>query len=83
VVVLPTDRALWLPDARRIKSARPATSGQYSFADLSAGSYLLAAIDDLEPSDLADASFLEAIAKAGVAVTIADGEKKTQDLRLK
>jgi uncharacterized protein (DUF2141 family) len=83
VVVLPTERALWLADARRVKMTRPATSGQYSFADLPAGSYVLAAVDDLETTDLADPSFLEAIVKAGVAVTIADGEKKAQDLRLK
>jgi hypothetical protein len=83
VVVLPTDRAMWLADARRIKSTRLATDGQYSFADLPAGSYILAAVDDLETTDLADASFLEAVAKTGVPVTIADGEKTKQDLRLR
>jgi hypothetical protein len=82
VVALPTDRALWLPNARRVRSTRPATDGQFAFADLPPGAYLLAAVDDLEPTDLSDAKFLEAIAGAGVQLTLGEGEKKRQDLRL-
>jgi hypothetical protein len=82
VVALPTDRALWLPNARRVRSTRPATDGQFAFADLPPGSYVLAAVDDLEPTDLSDPKFLEAIAGAGVQLTLGEGEKKRQDLRL-
>jgi hypothetical protein len=83
VVVLPTDSALWRPGTRRVQSTRPATDGRYAFADLPPGTYVLAAVADLEPTDLADASFLQAIAGAGVSVTLGEGETRRQDLRLR
>jgi hypothetical protein len=82
VVALPTDHALWLANARRVRSTRPATDGHFAFADLPPGSYVLAAVDDLEPSDLSDPKILETIAGAGVQLTLGEGEKKRQDLRL-
>jgi hypothetical protein len=82
VLVFPADRGLWAPDSRRTRSARPATDGAFTFDDLPMGAYLLAAVDDLEPADLADAAFLAAVASAGVPVTLGQGERKRQDLRL-
>jgi hypothetical protein len=34
------------------------------------------------PGDLADAAFLTQVVPSAVRVTLADGEKKTQDLRI-
>ena len=82
VVALPADRALWQPNARRIRSTRPATDGHFSFTDLPGGEYLLAALSDFEPSDLNDEKFLEQLAPAAIKVTIVDGQKTTQDLRI-
>ena len=48
-----------------------------------AGSYLLAALTDLDALDLLDMAFLEQIAPAGVKVSIGEAEKKVQDLRIK
>jgi hypothetical protein len=83
IVLLPEDRAQWRASSRRIKSARPSTAGRFVFANVPAGSYLLAALSDLDPLDLLDMSFLEQIAPAGVKVSVAEGEKKVQDLRIK
>ena len=83
VVALPADPALWRPGARRVQSTRPATDGRYAFADLPPGAYVLVAVEDLESADLADATFLQAIAGAGVSLTLGEGEKKRQDLRLR
>jgi uncharacterized protein (DUF2141 family) len=82
VAVVPADRAIWRSDARRIRSTRPATDGLYKFADLPPGSYILAAVDDLEPADLADSTFLETLATAGIPLTLGEGEKKRQDLKI-
>ena len=41
-----------------------------------------AALTDLDPSDLADATFLEALIPAALSVRLADGEQKVQPLRL-
>ena len=64
-------------------SARPATDGRFILADLPAGEYLVAALTDLDPNDWQDAAFLEQVAPAAVSVTIREGEKKTQDLRIR
>ena len=82
VVAFPVDRALWLKNARRIQITRPATDGRFSLKDLPGGEYFLAALDDVDPADLNDPKVLEAMVAASVKVTIADGEKKVQDLRI-
>jgi hypothetical protein len=82
VVVFSPDRALWRSASRRVRSTRPSTDGHFTLRNLPAGDYLIAALTDLEPSDLIDASFLERLIPAAVTVHLKDGEKKTQDLRI-
>jgi hypothetical protein len=65
-----------------VQFTRPDTAGRFRFRDLPAGDYLIAALTDLEPRDLLDASFIERLVAAAVAVRIADGETTTQDLRI-
>jgi hypothetical protein len=83
VVVLPRDRALWRPDSRRIQSARPATDGSFSIQDLPAGEYFLAALTDVEPEDLKNASFLDQLAAASIAIVVKVGETTRQDVRIR
>lgn len=81
VVVFPADKALW-GSTRRVRTTRPDTSGKFTFTNLPAGTYRIAAVVDIGQEDLRDQSLLEELAAASLAVTIADGEKKIQDLRL-
>ncbi|HET9266685.1 MAG TPA: carboxypeptidase-like regulatory domain-containing protein [Vicinamibacterales bacterium] len=83
IVAIPTDRSMWRPRARRIQSVRPATDGRFVFTDLLAGEYVLAALTDLDPIDLWSTAVLTQIAAAGAPVTVADGEKKVHDLRIR
>lgn len=82
VVAFPSDRSLWRSPSRRIISTRPATNGAFELRDLPPGDYRLAVLTDLEPSDLEDASFLETLVGASVSVSIGEGERKTQNLRI-
>jgi len=82
VVVFPANRTFWRPGSRRAQFTRPGTDGRFTFRDLPAGDYLMAAVTDLEPTDLSDASFMERLISTALKVHLDDGETKTQDLRL-
>jgi hypothetical protein len=82
VIVFPADRALWLQNSRRIRPARPASDGKFRVPGLPAGDYYMAAVADYEQTDLYDASFLDQLAAAGYKITLAEGERKVQDLKL-
>lgn len=82
VIVLPADPALRRSGSRRVKSTRPATDGKFTFTDLPAGDYLLVALADAEPNEWQKPEFLAEIAPNGVKVTIGEGERKVQDLRI-
>jgi hypothetical protein len=81
VVAFPADRRLW-PAARRIRSVRPASNGTFTISDLPSGEYMIAALTDVEPADLTDAAFFEQLVPAAIKITLAEGEKKTQDLTI-
>jgi hypothetical protein len=82
VVVFPADRGLWATGARRVQSVRPSGDGRYSIKNLPGGDYLVAAVTDLDPLDLNDATFLDQLVNGAIRVRLADGETSTQDLRL-
>jgi len=82
VIAFTTDRGLWQPNARRLRSVRPGTDGSFRFDDLPAGEYYLAALTEADSDEWQAASFLSEVVPAAIKVTIADGEKKVQDLRI-
>ena len=82
VIAFTTDRGLWQPNARRLRSVRPGTDGSFRFEDLPAGDYYLAALTEADIYECQAASFLSEVVPAAIKVTIADGEKKVQDLRI-
>lgn len=82
VVAFPSDRALWVAQSRRMKSARPSTDGQFQIDDLPAGTYFLAALTDADQEDWQSPAFLAQLTAASVSLVLADGETKTQDLKV-
>jgi hypothetical protein len=82
IMVFSTDRAYWTPGSRRVQQARPASDGRYRLAGLPAGEYFVCALTDLDRSQLYDPAFLESLVSGSFKITLADGEKKTQDLKL-
>ena len=82
IVLFARDKAYWTPTSRRIRTIRPGADGKYVIANLPPGDYLLTAVTDMEQGEQFDPTFLEVLSRSSIAVAIAEGEKKTQDLRL-
>ncbi len=83
VILFSTDRTLWRAAVRRVVWARPASDGRFTLRNLLAGDYLLGAAAGVEPGSIADPEFLEQLAATAIKVTLAEGEKKTQDIRVR
>jgi Carboxypeptidase regulatory-like domain len=81
VLVFTTDRSLWGQPSRRIRLVRPGRDGRFSVTGLPPGEYFLAALTDAT-ADIADPSLLDQIAALSYRFTLAEGEKKTQDLKV-
>jgi hypothetical protein len=82
VIIAPVDRRYWTPGSRRIQFSRPTSTGRYVIRGLPAGNYLLAAVNDLETGGQYNPEFLAALAGAAVPVTITDGGRHAQDIRV-
>jgi len=82
IIAAAVDPRFWTPFSRRIVAARPDTTGRYVFRNLPPGAYFLAAVTDLEPGRQFDPDLLRTLAGASVHVTLAEGAKVTQALRV-
>lgn len=88
VMVFPVDEAYWLHGTRRIITAQPGSDGGFTLggpgpAVLPAGEYYLAALTDVSRDEQYDPAFLQSIIPAAIRVTLAPGEKRTQDLAVR
>ena len=72
-----------MPQSRRIQIAQPGPDGRFNFRTLPAGDYRIAALADIEPGRQFDPDWLSQIMGAAIAVQLTDGEKRTQDLRIR
>jgi hypothetical protein len=82
VLLAPKDQRYWTPGGRRIMTTRPDSRGHYSFSNPPPGDYLIAALTDLEPGAQYDPDFLKTLVGASMAISIAEGGRQTQDIRL-
>jgi protocatechuate 3,4-dioxygenase beta subunit len=82
IILFPADAAKWRAGARRIQQVRPGTDGRYVVRNLLAGEYRLAALTDVAPGDAFDPAFLETLVPHAIALTIGEGERKVQDIRI-
>ncbi len=82
IVVFSTDRVYWTVGSRRVQQVRPSSDGKYKLTGLPAGEYYVCALTDLDQNQLYDPAFLESLLSGSFKITLADGEKKTQDLKL-
>ena len=82
IVLFARDKAYWTPTSRRLRTVRPAADGKYVITNLPPGDYLMTAVTDMEQGEQFDPAFLDVLSRSSIAVAIAEGEKKTQDLRI-
>ena len=82
VIAFSSNRTMWGPGARRVRAVRPGADGRFSMLDLPPGDYLLGVVTDIDPDDWENPAVLEQLVPTSVTVTIGEGEKKVQDLRL-
>jgi len=82
LVAFTADKTLWRAPSRRVRSTRPSTNGAFDLADLPAGQYYLAALKDLDALDLEDPAFLETLIPAAALITVTEGQRTIQDLRI-
>jgi hypothetical protein len=83
LIVFSADQKQWIPRARRTQHVRPDIRGRFIARDLPAGDYLISAVTDIEDNQWNDPAFLAALAAASpIKVTVAEGDKKVQDIRV-
>lgn len=84
MVLFPVDRATW--QAARIRALRFQTSralrGVYEFANVPAGEYFIAAVDETTMDAWPSAAFLGRIAESAARVTVKAGSAQTLWLTL-
>jgi hypothetical protein len=82
IVVFSTDRGYWTPSSRHVQTARPASDGQFTVTGLPAGEYYVCAVTAVDRGEVYDPAFLDQLVGVSFKITIADGQKLKQDLRL-
>ncbi len=82
IVVFSTDRRYWTFGSRRIQQARPATDGRYRINGLPAGEYYVCAATEVNALELYSPEFLEQLVAGSFKITLGDGERKTQDMKI-
>ena len=54
----------------------------FSVTGLPPGEYHLGVLTDADPAQLSDASFLEQLAATAIRITLGEGERKVQDIKM-
>jgi hypothetical protein len=87
MLLVPTDETYWLYNSRRHLTAQPDSEGRYRLggpgpALLPAGEYYLAAVTDVSKDEQYDPAFLKSLIPASLRITLAPGQKVTQNVRV-
>jgi hypothetical protein len=83
LIVFAADKKLWTPNSRYFRMGGPDRDGRFKVTGLPPGSYSVVALERVETAvSFNDPEFLQRISAGADAVTLADGETRTIDLRL-
>ena len=83
LVVFSADAKYQVAQTRRTQYVRPDITGRFIVRNLPAGDYLISAVTDVENGQWNDPAFLAALAASSpIAIAVAEGEKKVQDIRI-
>lgn len=67
---------------RRGRTIRPGPDGKFKLIGLPAGEYYIGVMAEVDQPDLGDPAFLDPLAAGSLKLTLADGEKRVQDLKV-
>jgi len=84
VLLIATDRTHWIFRGSKAapRASQPGTDGRFNFTDILPGEYYLAASMDVDTAQLTSADYVEQFIPAAIKITVGEGEKKVQDLRV-
>jgi carboxypeptidase family protein len=83
VVAFASDRARWGTPSRFVRTAKPDQSGRFEIKGLPADTYLVVALEYLEPGEEADPEVLERLRPHATDLTLAEGEAKVVSLKIR
>jgi hypothetical protein len=84
VIVFPVDRKYWpepLAGGARFSTTPISRAGSYTFTALPAGEYFVAVVPDEATVDWIDPAKLDGLSRTAQHVQLADGDKKTLDVK--
>lgn len=81
VLVFSTDPSHWTTGTRRVHTARVTEAGTYLIGSLPAGDYYLCALAEVDRQLMIEADYLRQLVPSSIRLTLAEGEKKTQNLQ--
>ena len=73
---------MWRAYSRRVRYVRPGNTGEFRLAGLPPGEDYVCALTDLDPYEMYSSPFLDPLAAVAQKITLAEGEKRAQDLHL-
>jgi hypothetical protein len=82
VAIFSADSSYWTPQSRRVRAVRTGPEGRFRAAGLPPGEYYMIAIADVSQFDWTDPVVLSELSRASYKFTLAEGEKRTQDIKM-
>ena len=85
VIVFPVEPTLWSNfgfSPARVKAIQTTNAGRYTFQSLTAGDYLIVAVDAEHINGWKDPSFLKRVAPLATKISLAWGDKAEHSLRV-
>ena len=83
LVLYPVDEKYRVFQSRRIRTTRAGEDGRYSFRMIPPGDYRLATVLDPEPGSWFDKAVLNDLDSSAVRISLAEGEKKVENVRVR
>jgi hypothetical protein len=83
LVLYPVDEKYWFFQSRRIRTTRAGEDGRFSFRVVPPGDYRLATLVDPEPGTWYDKAVLSDLESTAVRISLAEGEKKVENVRVR
>lgn len=83
ILVFSTNERAWYEGSRAIAQTRPGSDGQFIVKALPPGDYFLAAVTDIERDEWFNPALLRELVPAAIRFSVAEGERKVQNIQIK